>query len=244
MKTTPELSEAVENLYRAFEGYRRRANTEPCSHCHTPEEEHRLHSKPLRNLTADDLKQYAFDALYTWGNEHDFKHFLPRLLELAVALEDPGLDFVDPEALFRKLPFASWSTWPQTERNALSLFMNAMWRAALNSEPEELDWDGVAQWLCALAGCEENLFPYLQMWTEEPSLAAHRNLARVILELGVPYAPSVPMGYWEDRRDQWNQFIAWLKSSAVLEKMEHAIELWPDTDFSEELFNAAVFLKP
>lgn len=74
MKITPELSEAVDNLYRTFEEYRRRSNTEPCPHCHTPEQECRLHSKPLHKLTADDLKEYASDALYTWGTEHDFKH--------------------------------------------------------------------------------------------------------------------------------------------------------------------------
>src|SRR5215813_5654250 len=194
MKITPELTDAIEDLYRTFESYRRRASTEPCLHCHTTEQEHRLHSKPLRKLDAEDLKQYAFDALYTWGNEHDFKHFLPRLLELLVTMKDPGLDLVDPEALFRKLPYASWRSWAQSERSSLSAFMRAMWQAALNTEPEGLEWDGVSQWLCALAGCEDDLSPYFQIWLDEASSTAHRNLAKVALELGVPYATKIPMG--------------------------------------------------
>ena len=244
MNITQDLANIIEVLYRTFQHYALKDDTRACTHCHNPEQEHRLHSKSLRKLTAEDLKEYASDALYTWGSEDDFKHFLPRLLELLVTAKDPGLEVVDPEALFRKLPYASWWSWPESERNALSAFMLAMWKAALNTEPEQLEWDGVAQWLCALAGCQDDLRPYLQIWANDSSTTAHRNLAKVILELGVPYTTSVPKGYWEDRRDQWDQFIEWLKSSAVLEKMEAATERWTDSDFSEELLEATVFLKP
>jgi hypothetical protein len=198
----------------------------------------------LQKLTADDLKEYASDALYTWGGEHDFKHFLPRLLELLVIAKDPGLELVDPEALFRKLPYASWRSWPEPEREAISRFMREMWQAALHTEPEDLAWDGVGQWLCALANCEDDMTPYLQTWLAQSCSTAYRNLAKVILELGIPYRTDVPMGYWEGRRGQWHQLIEWIKSSAVLQEIEAAVERWPDKSFSEELFEAAVFLKP
>lgn len=244
MKTTPQLTQAIENLYIAFEGYRRRSNTEACPCCHTSEQEQRLHSKPLRKIEAETLREYAFSALYTWGTEDDFKHFLPRILELLVTLDDPGLDFMDPEVLFPKLPYTSWWLWPKEERDAISQFMRAMWHAALNTEPEDLDFDGVAQWLCALAGCEDDLSPYLQMWLEDPSSMAHRNLAKVMRQLGVPYATRLPWAYWDKRRAQWEQFVEWMRSSAVLKKMETAVERWTDEPFSDELFDAAVFLQP
>lgn len=114
--------------------------------------------------------------------------------------KDPGLELVDPEALFRKLPYASWRSWPEPEREAISRFMREMWQAALHTEPEDLAWDGVAQWLCALANCEDDMTPYFQIWLAQSCSTAYRNLAKIILELGIPYRTDVPMGYWEGRR--------------------------------------------
>lgn len=44
-----------------------------------------LHSKKLRELENKEICGYAFSAITTWGDLNDFKHYLPRIFELAAA---------------------------------------------------------------------------------------------------------------------------------------------------------------
>ncbi len=81
---TPEetaFKESVERLYQVFAKYPLREDTGMCPCCHDPEDRKRLHAKPLRELSPEDLEPYTWSALLTWGDVEDFKHFLPRLFE-------------------------------------------------------------------------------------------------------------------------------------------------------------------
>ena len=62
----------------------------------------------------------------TWGTEEDFKHFLPRLLELVTA-EESITDVVDSEVLLGKLAYADWTHWPSEEQKAVNDYLNALW---------------------------------------------------------------------------------------------------------------------
>src|SRR5689334_4808434 len=81
------LQASVENLYTVFARYPL-AEIEHCKCCVTPEENARLSAKPLRELTEADFGRYPGKAITTWGHDEDYKHFLPRLLELV--LTDAG----------------------------------------------------------------------------------------------------------------------------------------------------------
>src|SRR5580765_3157892 len=124
MQQTPRLGHAIENLYAVFQRYELRAHTDACA-CnachHTTEDEQRLHRTPLSNLSCSDLRDYAMDAIYTWGTGDDFKHFIPRLFELLT--QASGHDFADAAAVFTKLNYeswcsSSWRTWPEPEQKA------------------------------------------------------------------------------------------------------------------------------
>ena len=43
-----------------------------------------LSAVPLRELTGEQVGPYSGWAMTTVGNERDYRHFLPRILELAV----------------------------------------------------------------------------------------------------------------------------------------------------------------
>ena len=81
-----------------------------------------------------DLKQYATDALLVWGNETDFKHFLPRIFELAVA---HGEEFVDPQIVFHKLRHADWRYWPMFEQSAIEHFFDPLCSRIHEVQPHE-----------------------------------------------------------------------------------------------------------
>ena len=82
METVPNLQSAIERLYKVFSAHPCPVYTDPCLHCHTVEDDAKLRTRPLRQLSAGELNDYVSDALLVWGGVDDFKHFLPRILEL------------------------------------------------------------------------------------------------------------------------------------------------------------------
>lgn len=74
---------ALEQVYRRFARYRLRQPLEACPCCITPAENALLWTVPLRQLSEEQLRRYAFKAITTWGSAEDFRYFLPRLLHLA-----------------------------------------------------------------------------------------------------------------------------------------------------------------
>jgi len=83
--STKELNASIEKLYATFARYPLRASMDACPCCVTDEDMGRLCSKELRGLEENDISLYAYKAMTTWGDVEDFKHFLPRIFELASA---------------------------------------------------------------------------------------------------------------------------------------------------------------
>jgi len=117
------LRAAVENLYTTFARYPLPSQID-VSDSATVFDQERLRARPLRELRACDLEKYAFEALTSWGNELDFKHYLPRLLDLQAF---DAAWFLEAEVLLAKLHHANWRKWPQAEQAAVEAYLTA-WR--------------------------------------------------------------------------------------------------------------------
>jgi len=128
-----ELGRATATLYEAFHGYPLKTKIEGCPHCKLDAAEASLHRRPLHELAWADLGVYPFKAMTTFGDESDFKHFLPRILELYV-LDYEGAP--DVFIIFGKLNYASWTSWPKSETRAIRQFVSA-WRGALAASQRE-----------------------------------------------------------------------------------------------------------
>ena len=124
------LQAAVENLYAAFAHYPLPSQID-VSNSATIFDQERLRARPLRELRACDLEKYAFEALTSWGNELDFKHFLPRLLELQ-AFDTAWL--LEAEILLEKLHLANWRKWSQAEQATVEAYLTAWREYALSIE--------------------------------------------------------------------------------------------------------------
>jgi hypothetical protein len=74
----------------------------------------------------------------------DYKHFLPRILEL-VALGEP---FTGNFVAAGKLESAAWRSWPRREKESLVQFLSAYWRVTVATTP---DYTEDAEDLCAVA---------------------------------------------------------------------------------------------
>lgn len=215
-----ELHASVENLYTVFGGYKLRDDTNACPCCHKPEDERALHSKPLRELTAGDLKLYAEDALLVWGGVDDFRHFLPRIFELVTVLDDPTTELVLPQILYARLSHGEWWNWPQEEQIAVRSHLHALWNSVLRSDPEEPVYADIEDWLCGIAQAENDLAEYFRLWLEEGSREAALNLACLVTEHSFIQEVRATEGFWSKRKEQYEQVRQWLLSSDVRAKLE------------------------
>lgn len=89
-----------------------------------------MRSSPLRQLSSNALTKFSMKALTTWGNEDEFRHYLPRMLELIVC--EPG--WTEITTLFGKLRTGDWRTWPCDEQRAIETYFVTLWRAMLRGE--------------------------------------------------------------------------------------------------------------
>lgn len=176
---------AVEELYRVFARYPARPGMEGCPCCTTDEDKAELASAPLRELSARQIQRFAFKAITTWGEVEDYKHYLPRILELA-AEPDPEHDIgLEPWLIAGKLKGNGWDGWPAPERKALEAWFIAFWEDILaHYRP---GWDGYddLQFLENVAEAFDDLSPFLDRWADNVTLPALLMLADFIVnELG------------------------------------------------------------
>ncbi|MEQ9501427.1 MAG: hypothetical protein RIT81_31445 [Deltaproteobacteria bacterium] len=133
---TSELRASIEGLYDAFATYPLRATVPGCPHCELERAERALHARPLRELSWDDLGVFVFKAMTTFGEEEDFKHFLPRILELHA--RKPFAAKHDVDVVFGKLNYASSERWPDAERAAVRHFIDS-WTHELKAKGDQGD---------------------------------------------------------------------------------------------------------
>ncbi|MFC7326703.1 hypothetical protein [Marinactinospora rubrisoli] len=169
------LTWAVNEMYAVFARYPARPDIAACPHCVDPAARAALRAAPPRRLSAAALRPFAAKALSTWGDLDDFRHFLPRMLELG-ALDDTWFSWDLPMTLDR-LHTARWGAWPDDEQRAVTAFCHALWRDVLASPPDVRPAEGL---LHALRSPFEDRSPFLAVWHADTSETALRQLAAVI----------------------------------------------------------------
>jgi len=205
---------AIDGLYEAFATRPLRECTERCEHCATVEDERALHAAPLRQVGAEAMARYATRAMTTWGDERDFAHFLPRILEIVAQDSWP-----DAEVVLAKLRRAGWRTWPGAEQRAVERYLSALWTAAISTDHPVHDAPAV---LCAIAQAVDDVGPYLAAWQDDRSAVATGHLVAFALSEWQPRRRRLANGFWADRRAQEHQVIDWLTSPAVVARLAEA----------------------
>jgi hypothetical protein len=236
-----KLQASIHQLYEVFSRYplAEKMDVCPCG-CNRAARVDDLYAKPLRELERDRLDYYAFCALTTMGNETDFKHFLPRILELSVAVLHDLRLYTDFEVVTGKLSYTRWGRWPEPERLAIQSFFQTLWRDVLNEKLEpKMEWDDTEKWLCAIAQAEDDLTPYLTHWVVDDSLEANLALTALLLQTAVVLDSNAGRNaFWSGRDAQYQQLKQWVRSPAVEVKLARAAEKWAKTQYEEEFLSA------
>jgi hypothetical protein len=214
----PELAAAIDGLYSAFRDYDRPATFEACPCCWGAEDgivPSPGGDRPLQALTAQELEDVASQMPGLGGDIATYKHYLPRLYEIAVT---DGFDLPEfPELVARindgRDPDFCWSRWPESEQGAIRRFFHAVWRDRLASPP---DIDGL---LLGFIEADPDVDWYLAEWLrfESPTAAGH-------LEDFLAGTLSSWVMKPSRRRNADPRLVAWITSSATKAAVEAAAD--------------------
>ncbi|WP_299434276.1 hypothetical protein [uncultured Aquimarina sp.] len=206
MKT--KLKEIIDQLYTVFGKYsievaKLRDYSCPC--CVTDNEIKVITKKPIKELSAEDLGHFIRSAISTFGSIEDYKHFLPRILEL-MTLESSS-DIIDDFTCFEKLNYAEWETWPENEIQIIENFFTELWNTIINGKNSTEFMIGECFSLIKMYGPIE---PALKKWKESKT------------EISSLYIVNGILNGFAFRAESKNEKIIskWLYSKPVLDKIE------------------------
>jgi hypothetical protein len=162
------LREALERVYAAFAPYPAPARLEGAPHKDPAGMLRSLEAAPLRTLSDDQIAPYAGSALLTVGGVADYKHYLPRIIELGV--RGSGQVGADAPIIAERLKRAAWRTWPEAEQVSVKSTFRAAWSWSVDQHP---GFGASAEdWLCGIAALGEPIDPLLQEWSARASTEA------------------------------------------------------------------------
>lgn len=207
-----ELAAAIAATYEVFARYPPRTNMDGCPCCVSDRDQASLRGVPFAELPARRLAHFAHKAMNTWGEINDYKHFLPRVIEVEANESDA---FAGIHVTLAKLEHARWREWPDDEVRAVSDALCALWRPELGrplraADPwqllRDLDRVGLGD-QCRVE------------WLAGDSHLASLHLAEAV---------------------RWGRDDAWLLSTAVRDYLERAFFRWGDDVLSEAHLTASI----
>lgn len=215
------MHKVIADLYLVFKPYRLGNDFTGCGHCVSESDSQRLASIPLRELTVSDVNRYAFKAMTTWGTERHFKHFLPRLLELAV---DDYLSYDFPEALLGKLAYANWHSWPKAERNVIGRFLETFWVHQLNCDGDFPTDERIRTVLGGLAEACTSIADYLAIWQKRTAINPALHCAQLVHDSAEDILATGTLELWGNQAP-CAELVAWISSA----KPRHLLDAFCDT---------------
>ena len=217
--TAAKLHKAITRLYKVFAKYpvNPRMNGSPLYH-ELAQWNRALTTKPLKELSEEDLSVYYFKALTTWGNVNDFKHFLPRILELLTELPT----ILEEWVALDKLNYGHYDDWPADEQAAIHQFLLAFWQTLLCEESTHIDalFEG---YFPAIANVYPDFNRLLQLWSATDRQPAAQRLASFICRYAKQVLQKRVLPGFRDSIARGELFFEWLQSDSAVALMKKAV---------------------
>lgn len=228
---TDRLNISIEKLYDTFAKYQGLSKLEGSALYDDLDAWNKeLRSKKLRELTDEDLSRFAGKIILTWGDENDYRCYLPRILELTAELKTP----YDIWTLYSRLEDANWKTWDIQEQTAINDFTLELWNSLLNNNSEKAEWE-FKDYFHAIANFYPDFSQVLKIWETNDSFASVKHLTNYIFDerqnlFDKNYIDSV-----EKNTKHIDQFKSWLTSESIIKKIEQAFYDNEKTEIVERL---------
>lgn len=233
MSPNAAVRSALEEVYQVFAGYPLIPSMEGSPLYTALAQWNRgIAAKPLRSLSVDDLQLFYFKVLTTWGNTQDFKHFLPRILEL---LTTYPLDWEEWVAL-DKLNYAQWRTWPAAEQQAIQRYLLVFWQELLTSTANLAD-ASIDAYFPAIANVYPDFGALLAVWTamtSEVAVAVRRLVNFVYRAPDLVLEKQVLPGFYPSP-ERGRIFYKWLLADEQLATLEKSFFATADEGWQQQL---------
>jgi hypothetical protein len=235
---TAELKIAVERLYEVFAVYPANPNMigSPLLE-DLPKMNSELTGKPLRSLTSGDLFHFLMDVMYTWGDTPDFKHFLPRILELTALRDSPDYEI---GLISKKLELTEWSFWPPQEYEAVLFFYISLWKDLMQEVEPEIDQAKFMDYFSGIATICPDFRLLLMIWEQYQDAIATRYLAGLIYyKFSQIFEKGALRGYYI-HVPVVPTLIQWLCTDRVINRLTDAFFMNQSDDNYAEILSFAV----
>ena len=181
-----------------------------CEHCADAVTLERWAVTPLRQLRAEELENYLYSAMTTIGDEEDFKHFVPRLFELAVG--DGGFLDITFEELGTQLTRARWQEWPDRQRLRVRNALEALWKTL---QADEYDESAVDSIVCGIALAKFDMLALLTDWQKASAPISRANLKRFMEHNrdSLKEKRRLANAFWDDSPAQEVIVADWLRTA-------------------------------
>ena len=189
-----------------------------------------LRSKKLRELTDEDLSRFAGKIILTWGDENDYRCYLPRILELTAELKTP----YDIWTLYSRLEDANWKTWAIEEQTAINNFTLELWNNLLNDNSDIAESEFI-DYFHTIANFYPDFSQVLKVWETNDSFAAVKHLTNYIIEKQQYLFDNKYIYYIVVNIKHIEQFTTWLTSDKIIEKIEKAFYDNEKNEFAKQL---------
>jgi hypothetical protein len=213
---------SIRALYEAFASYRRQQAIEVCPHCAGRPDPEVLPRIPTERLTCPQLSPFAFRAVSAWGDADDYRHFLPRILELAASPEGRDFPGLDLGVVASKLVLAGFGEWPAAERQAVTAYLREVWDAARAEDPEAGGWS-TEEVLAAVARLVDDPAPFLDAWTADRSPTATVRLADLLCAARQSVLEASDLGVRWRGAPGGAKVARWLRDAARREPLAEAL---------------------
>ena len=200
-----ELDEAIERLYVAFGDVPKPKVIEGCPCCIERKGVDVLLGKSLRDITPDELSNYAACAFNTVGSLPDYLYFLPRILEVLAI--DHGW-YPCPEVVSGKFGRADFKNWSERHRNAVFLYFDAAFDDLLKTKDFGQDIDSLVY---ALGHLHSDINPLLVRLAEHPArvIEYYEHNSQSLIK------GRLANGFWEEDMPAYHQVLAWFESPEI-----------------------------
>jgi hypothetical protein len=159
---SPALETIVSDFYSAFRKYRAVAPLDVCTECCiSRDQERQLLSLPVRQIPFDLLYDYNSAARPEKPGIDEFKHFLPRIIELTA---ENNFVAMTEELVFSRFSHYSNNEWTSSERQLIQRFAEEYFQTILSTYPlpDSSTIDGI---LIILYKMKIDLKRILKEWT-------------------------------------------------------------------------------
>lgn len=228
---TARLKVSIEKLYDTFAKYQELSKLEGSPLYYDLDSWNKqLRSKKLRELTDEDLSRFAGKVILTWGDENDYRFYLPRILELTAELKTP----YDIWTLYSRLEEANWKAWEIEEQNAINDFTLELWSNLLNDNSEKAEWE-FKDYFHAIANFYPDFPQVLNVWETNDSYTSVKHLTNYIFDERQNLFDNNYIDSVEKNTKNIEQFQTWLTSDNTIKKIEKAFYENDKNEIAERL---------